>query len=122
MIGFEHRWSRLYGHWHARRPDEHDSYPYNVVGYAQALSHELADRVLMLLDELPRPDVIECHEYMAMPYYLLHRKLTQRTALDGIPILVHMHGPLHELLRVNQEPRYRFPAWWTGQMEKASVA
>ena len=121
LIGFEHRWSRLPGHWHARRPDDHASYPYNVVGYAPALSLELADRILALLEELPRPDVIECHDYLAMAYYLLHRKLTQRTALDGIPILVHMHGPLHELLRVNQEPRYRFPQWWTGQMEKASV-
>ncbi|MBI5863781.1 MAG: glycosyltransferase [Planctomycetes bacterium] len=122
IIGFEHRWSRLGAAASSRRPDDHPSYPYNVIGYAQALSHEIADRVLELLERLPRPDVIESHEYMALPYYLLHRKLTQRTRLDDIPILVHMHGPLHELLRVNQEPRFRFPAWWTGQMEKACVA
>lgn len=121
VLGFVPRWKDLSAACDSKRPDDHPGYPYQVLGYAQALSYEMAERVLALLDELPRPDVIECHEYMALPYYLLQRKLTERTPLDEIPIVVHMHGPLHELLRVNQEPRFRFPDWWTGEMEKACV-
>lgn len=121
MIGFRPRCYAASEPKLSLRPDDHASYPYNVVGYAQALSYEIAERTLELLRREPRPDVIECHEYMALPYFLLQRKLTDDSPLADIPIVVHMHGPSHELLRVNQEPRFRFPEWWTGQMEKASV-
>lgn len=121
-IAFRDGYDRLTTARRGARPDEHPAFPYNILAYAAALSYEMAERVCALLERIPRPDVIECQEYSALPYYLLHRKLTQRGVLDDIPIVVHMHGPSYEVLRVNQEPRFRFPTWWTGQMEKACVA
>jgi glycosyltransferase involved in cell wall biosynthesis len=99
-------------------PDTHPAYPYNVLAYWPALSYQLAEEVLRLLQHLPSPDIIESQEYGALPYYLLQRKLTERTPLERVPILVHLHGPTFELARFNQEPRYRFPEYWVGQMEK----
>lgn len=100
----------------------HDArYPYNVLSYWPALSYQLADEVFHLLDRLPPPDVIESQEYCALPYYLLQRKLTARTPLERVPLLLHMHSPYFEIARINQEPRYRFPEYWVGQMEKFCI-
>jgi glycosyltransferase involved in cell wall biosynthesis len=99
-------------------PDTHPAYPYNVLAYWPALSYQMAEEVAKLLRCLPPPDLIESQEYAALPYFLLQRKLTERTPLEQVPILVHQHGPYFELARVNQEPRYRLPEYWVGQMEK----
>jgi len=96
----------------------HPAYPYNVLGWWPALSYQMAEEVLQRAHDLPLPDIIESQEYAALPYFLLQRKLIERTLLDQIPVVVHMHSPHFELLRVNQQPRYRFPDYWIGQMEK----
>src|SRR5262249_20871966 len=89
--------------------------------YWPALSYQMAEEVLRLLQLLPPPDIIESQEYAALPYYLLQRKLTERTPLERIPILVQLHSPTFELARPNQEPRYRFPEYWVAQMEKFCI-
>ena len=98
--------------------DAHPAYPFNVLSYGPALSYQMAEEVLSLLSRLPPPDIIEVQEYGALPYYLLQRKLTERTRLEHIPILVHLHNSAFEVIRRNQEPRHRFPEYWVGQMEK----
>ena len=103
------------------RPETQPGYPYDVLGYAAALSHQMADEVLALLQRLPPPDVIECQEFGALPYFLLQRKLTQTTPLATIPILVHLHGPAFELARLNREPTHRFPEYWIGRMERFCI-
>ena len=117
-IGVVPRWERQNESSPGGRPDAQPTYPFNVMGYAAAYSFQMAEEVLELLERLPRPDVIECQEFTALPYYLLQRKLTERTPLNDIPIVVHMHSALFDLLRINQSPRYRFPEYWVGQMEK----
>lgn len=102
-------------------PDTHPAYPYNILAYWPALSYQMAEEVLRLLQQLPLPDIIESQEYAALPYYLLQRKLTERTPLERIPILVQLHSPTFELTRPNQETRYRFPEYWVGQMEKFCI-
>jgi len=99
-------------------PDTHPAYPYNVLSYWPALSYQMAETVLKLLEHAPPPDILESQEYGAIPYYLLQRKLTERTPLTKIPILVHLHSPAFEMEECNQHPRYRFPEYWVGQMEK----
>lgn len=99
-------------------PDAHPSYPFNVLSYWPALSYQMAEAVLQLLQRLPQPDIIESQEYAGLPYFLLQRKLTEHTPLAPIPILVCLHGPVFEIARANQEPRFRFPVYWVGQMEK----
>ncbi|MBI3801789.1 MAG: glycosyltransferase, partial [Deltaproteobacteria bacterium] len=104
-----------------KRPEAHPAYPYNILAYWPALSYQMAEEVLRLSHHLLPPDLIESQEYAALPYYLLQRKLTERTPLARTPILVHLHSPWFELARVNRELRYRFPEYWVGQMEKFCV-
>jgi glycosyltransferase involved in cell wall biosynthesis len=121
LIGFSPRYGRLSDLNPQGAPDLHPAYPYNVLSYGPALSYQAAEEVLQLLQRLPSPDVIESQEYAALPYFLLQRKLTERTPLETVPILVHLHSPSFELAYPNQEPRYRFPEYWVGQMEKFSI-
>ena len=83
-----------------------------------SFSYQFADHILHLLQTWPQPDIIESQEYLALPYYLLQRKLTESTPLTNIPILLHLHTPYFIAAQLNQEPRYRFPYYWLGQMEK----
>lgn len=92
-----------------------------VFPFEASVSHQLARTVMDLLEELPAPDIIESQDYSGLPYFLLQRKLTQRSALDAIPVLVHIHSPLFELMRANQEPRYAFPRYWIGHMERFCI-
>lgn len=102
-------------------PDTHPAYPYNVLSYWPALSFHMAEDVFALARQLSPPDIIEVQEYGALPYYLLQRKLTERTPLENVPILVHLHSPLFAIALQNHEPRYRFPDYWMGQMEKFCI-
>jgi glycogen(starch) synthase len=119
LIGFEPRFRHMSAAFPAGgEADAHPAYPYNVIGYAPALSYEVAQRVLAMLATEEPPDVIECEEFAALPYYLIQHKLIERGRLDGVPIVVHMHSPTFELHKINQSAGYEFPAYWTGQMEK----
>ncbi len=121
VIGLEPR------HKHIHHPNpsgeayNHPAYPYNILADAPAFSYQMAEEVISLSQLLPAPDIIESQEYAALPYYLIQRKLTERTILEQIPILVHLHSPDFELARSNQAPRYRFPEYWIGQMVKFCV-
>ncbi len=104
-----------------QHPDQHPSYPYNVIGDWPGVSYQMAQSVLDVIQNGPVPDVIETQEFGALPYYVLQRKLTERGPLEHIPILVHRHTALYETMQINQEPRYRFPEYWVGQMEKFCI-
>lgn len=102
-----------------RRGDANAAFPYNVMSYWPALSYQFAQAAQQQIaqDGTP-PDLIECQDYGALAYYLLQRKLLGEPWLARTAILVHAHSPLWELERANQAPRYKFPNYWTGQMEK----
>ncbi|HEU5088704.1 MAG TPA: glycosyltransferase [Roseiflexaceae bacterium] len=121
LLGFEPRYRNLEQPTPAEATDRHPAYPYNILGFWPGLSYEMAETVLGLLKRQPAPDVIESQEYGALPYYLLQRKLTERGPLEQIPIVTHLHSASYDLMRINQAPRYRFPDYWIGQMEKFSI-
>lgn len=103
---------------HSRALD-HPAYPYNLLSRWPALSYEFAERVA----DLARrdgilPDIVECQEYNALPYFLLQRRLLGEHPLAEVPVLVHLHSPDFGIARANLDPRYRLPRYWTGQMEK----
>jgi glycosyltransferase involved in cell wall biosynthesis len=96
-------------------------HPYDVLFDRAALSHAMASTVLEHAAAVGAPDVVESQEFLGLPYYLLLRMLTERTPLETTPVLLHLHSPDFEIARVNQEPRYHFPRYWIGQMEKFSI-
>ena len=96
----------------------HPSWPANLIGYWAALSYQFAAVVLAYATREGAPDLIESQEYGAIAYYLLQRKLTERGPLAHVPVLLQLHSPHFSIERHNQAPRYQFPAYWIGQMER----
>lgn len=121
LIGLTSRYERLSEPNPGGAPDTHPGYPYNILSYWPAWSYQLAEEVLSLFDRLLPPDVIEAQEYEALAYYLLQRKLTEESPLKKIPFVIHLHSPVFEIEKWNQHPRYRFPEYWVGQMEKFCI-
>lgn len=103
-------------------PLESKVFPYNLITYWPALSYQVADLVESLIQRFGAPDVIECQEYGALPYYLLQRKLIGNSLLQNVPILVHCHSPVSLLTKFNHRPTATFPDYWIGEMEKFSIA
>jgi len=121
LIGIVPNSERLTDKTKSDDPARHPSYPYGMLGWWPALSYQMAEAVLQYANDLALPDIIESQEYAGLPYFLLQRRLTERTLLEQVPVLVHMHSAHFDLARVNQQPRYRFPDYWVGQMEKFSL-
>ena len=115
------RWERVAERAESPHPDEHPSFPYNVLDYWGAFSYQMAEAVLGEIEAAGGPDVIESQEYGALPYYLLQRKLTERGRLKEIPVVVNAHSPDFIIREQNEEPKYQFPHYWTGRLEIFSL-
>lgn len=106
----------------SEEPDEHPAFPFNVMSYWPALSYQFAEELISRLSEEPElPDIIECQDYGAIAYFLLQRRLLEETLLAKVPVLMHLHGPTFEIYKAGQLPRYKFPHYWIGQMEKFCI-
>ena len=102
-------------------PAKHPAFPYNILTFWDAFSYQMAEEVIELLKTKNLPDIIETQEYAAVGYYLQQRKLIEDSPLKNIPIVVHLHSSWFETARINQEPLYKLPYYWVGQMEKFSI-
>ena len=67
------------------------------------------------------PDIIEAQEYNGIAYYALQRKLLEADYLKETKFLITAHAPGFLYLDYNQTPTYKFPAFWTGEMEKSAL-
>jgi len=97
----------------------HSSFPYDILTFWDAFSFHMADRVIEHL-RIEKPDIIEVQDYEAVGYYLIQRKLTQNI-LQNIPIVLHLHSPWFITAKYNQEPLFKLPYYWVGQMEKFCI-
>ncbi|MCS7198667.1 MAG: glycosyltransferase family 4 protein, partial [Candidatus Bipolaricaulota bacterium] len=87
-----------------------------------ALSYQFAEELLnRLSEEAELPDILECQDFNAIAYFILQRRLTEESLLTKIPVLIHLHSPMFEINRINQSPRYKFPHYWVGEMEKFCI-
>lgn len=92
---------------------------YSYLGYWTALSYQYAEEVVSLIKkDGVKPDIIEIQEYNGIGYYLLMKKWQLDPLLKDIPVVIHLHTPTFELDKINQGPRYKFPNYWIGHMEK----
>jgi glycosyltransferase involved in cell wall biosynthesis len=100
---------------------EHPAFPYNCMDYWTALSFQYAQEVDQLIAQFGAPDVIESQEYCGIAYYLLQRKLKEVNFLTNVPVVLNLHSPDFIIRRVNEEPCYQFPEYWTGRMERFCI-
>ena len=102
--------------WNSNRNKLHAS-----LGYAARLSYGFADIIRVLIEKGIRPDIIEAQDYLGIAYYLTQYKHLGYSWLKGIPIVLTLHSPAFVYLEYNRVPTYRFPDFWTGEMEKQAI-
>ena len=94
---------------------------YTYLGYDNALSYQYYDVIMKLIDKYGKPDIIEMQEYNAYGQYLIQNKLVLNEKLKDIPLVVHLHTPSFETLKINQFNTYEAPFYWIGEMEKFCI-
>jgi glycosyltransferase involved in cell wall biosynthesis len=93
----------------------------DFLGYAAYLSYEFANTLESYAQKEGTPDIVESQEYNGIAYYLQQFQLLKYPLFKELNILVTCHAPSFICLHYDQAPTYTFPAWWTGQMEIATV-
>ena len=91
------------------------------LGYAARLSYAFADIVRTRIDSDGPPDVLEAQDYLGIAYYLTQQKHLGYPFLKDIPIVITLHSPAFIYLEYNRVPTYRYPDFWTGEMEKQAI-
>jgi len=91
------------------------------LGGSARLSYAYFKMLQVLADEPGVPDIIESQDYLGIAYYLQQFKLLGYEPFAGIPVLITMHAPAFVYLPYNRVPLYKFPDFWTGEMEKQSI-
>ncbi|WKA47195.1 glycosyltransferase [Geobacillus zalihae] len=95
---------------------------YSYLGYWTALAYQYAEELAKFIVKFGEaPDIIEIQDYNAIGYYILQKKWLKDPIFKDIPIVLHLHTPTFELDKINQAPRYKFPNYWIGQMEKFCI-
>lgn len=92
------------------------------LGYSARLSYAFATAVQQMIQKEGKPDFIEAQDYLGIAYYLTQFKHSGYQFLSDIPIIITLHSPAFIYLEYNRVPTYKFPDFWTGEMEKQSIA
>lgn len=92
-----------------------------VLGYEAGLSMEFAQVVENQMKKDGVPDVLETQDYLGIGYYTLQKKYLLYPFFKDLKIVVTVHAPSFLYLEYNQVPHYKFPEYWTGEMEKACM-
>ena len=95
---------------------------HSSLGYAARLSYAFATTVRQIIEEKGKPDIIEAQDYLGIAYYLTQFKHIGYDFLSNVPILITLHSPAFIYLEYNRVPTYKFPDFWTGEMEKQTIA
>jgi len=93
----------------------------DVLGHIARLSYAFADIVKTLILEDGSPDVIESQDYLGIAYYLTQYRHLGYPFLRNVPIVITLHSPAFIYLDYNRVPVYRFPDFWTCEMEKQAI-
>ena len=92
-----------------------------ILGTDARLSIEFAHVVELEMDQKGVPDFLETQDYMGIGYYTLQKKKLLYPKFKELKVLMTMHAPSFLYFEYNQVPHYKFPDYWTGEMEKASI-
>ena len=91
------------------------------LGYAAGLSYAFAGIVKRIIEKEDKPDYIEAQDYLGIAYYLTQYKHLGYSFLKNIPIIITLHSPAFIYLEYNKVPTFRFPDYWTCEMEKQAI-
>jgi glycosyltransferase involved in cell wall biosynthesis len=93
----------------------------HTLGYTARLSYAFAHMIKEMVEQEGPPDFIEAQDYLGIAYYLQQFKLFNYVPLRKVPIVLTLHSPAFLYLEYNRVPTYKFPDFWTCEMEKATI-
>lgn len=91
------------------------------LGSPASLSYEFSEIIEEFIKREGQPTIIESQEYLGLPYYILQKKYTLMDPFKDLKIIVTTHTPKFICDLYNHTPIYRFPNFWTMEMEKFSI-
>lgn len=91
---------------------------YKFLGYHANLSFEFAAIARHFIESEGSPDIVEAQEYTGIAYYLLQFKKMEYDWCAGLQILITAHSPSFLYQLYNNVPVYRYPHFFTGEMER----
>ena len=91
------------------------------LGHCGRVSFGFLEIVRKLIGLKGKPDIIEAQDYEGIAYYLLQARHLKDPIVQGIPIVITLHSPAFLYWEYNKVPTYRFPEFWTCEMEKHSI-
>ncbi len=92
------------------------------LGFMSRLSYNFALWTAHFIQKEGAPDILESQEYMGIAAHLLQRKKTLDPIFAKVPVVITAHNPKFILDPINRAPTYQFPEYWTGEMERFSLA
>jgi glycosyltransferase involved in cell wall biosynthesis len=92
------------------------------LGYTARLSYAFAGVIKKFIEAEGKPDCIESQDYLGIAYYITQFKHAGYPFLAGVPVILTLHSPAFVYLSYNKVPVYRFPDFWTCEMEKQTIA
>lgn len=86
--------------------------------HADYLMSQIASGAL----DIPPPDYLEFADGFGIGTLTIQQKLCLNSRLRDVPVIVNAHTPTHIIDRMNQQPVFRLPTYWHGQMELQALA
>lgn len=92
-----------------------------ILGWETAMSFSIAKIVKEYLKKEGDPDILESQEYSGIAYYTYQIKYIEKEYLKNTLLVTTTHAPSFLYLEANEAPLYKFPEYWVGEMERATL-
>jgi len=92
-----------------------------ILGTDARLSMEFAHIIELEMIQKGIPDILETQDYKGISYYILQKKKLLYPYFKELKVVLTMHAPSFLYFEYNQVPRFKFPDYWAGEMEKATI-
>ena len=93
----------------------------SFLGHSTRVSYAFAAIVRRFIEKEGKPDLVETQDYLGIGYYLTQFKQAGYAFMEGVPVIMTLHSPAFIYLLYNRVPVYRYPDYWTGEMEKQAI-
>ncbi len=89
----------------------------SFLGATARVAYAFAGIVREFIRSEGKPDFIEAQDYLGIAYYVFQFRALKYPEFQDIRMVLYTHAPAFLYLRYNREEVYRFPNYWTGEME-----
>ncbi|MEJ8841055.1 glycosyltransferase [Lacibacter sp. H375] len=91
------------------------------LGHQARINYAFALLVEEFLRNEGNPDYVEAQDYLGIGYYVQQFKLLKYPLFENLSIIITIHSPAFIYLEHNEVSTYKYPDYWTCEMEKQSI-